>query len=117
MHALQILLLLVFPALAIVAALKDVTSYTIPNWISLALVAAFLARIEGESVWMSADGLSNAERSDTDAAAHASCNHAPSRESARVEGEDYVCLVGYGALMTILEDPALFEQFATMAAT
>ncbi|MBU4434720.1 MAG: prepilin peptidase [bacterium] len=42
MHALQILLLLVFPALAIVAALKDVTSYTIPNWISLALVAAFL---------------------------------------------------------------------------
>jgi prepilin peptidase CpaA len=29
------------PVLAIVAALKDLTSYTIPNWISLALAAAF----------------------------------------------------------------------------
>jgi prepilin peptidase CpaA len=37
----QFALLLVFPALAILAALKDVTSYTIPNWISLALLAAF----------------------------------------------------------------------------
>ncbi len=34
--------LLVFPALAIVAALKDATSYTIPNWISLALLAGFV---------------------------------------------------------------------------
>jgi prepilin peptidase CpaA len=34
-------ILLVFPALAIVAALKDATSYTIPNWISVALLAAF----------------------------------------------------------------------------
>jgi prepilin peptidase CpaA len=42
MHAIQIPLLLIFPALAIVAALKDVTSYTIPNWISLALIAAFV---------------------------------------------------------------------------
>ncbi|HJV43641.1 prepilin peptidase [Caulobacter sp.] len=42
MHVLQISLLLVFPALAIVGALKDLTSYTIPNWISLALVAAFV---------------------------------------------------------------------------
>lgn len=41
MHAIQIPLLMIFPALAIVAALKDVTSYTIPNWISLALIAAF----------------------------------------------------------------------------
>lgn len=32
---------LAFPALVIVAALKDMTSYTIPNWISLALLAAF----------------------------------------------------------------------------
>ena len=31
MQALQILLLLVFPALAIVGALKDLTSYTIPT--------------------------------------------------------------------------------------
>lgn len=37
----QILLSAVFPALTIVAALKDATSFTIPNWISLALVAAF----------------------------------------------------------------------------
>jgi prepilin peptidase CpaA len=42
MQAVQISLLLVFPALAIVGALKDLTSYTIPNWISLALVAAFV---------------------------------------------------------------------------
>ena len=40
-HALQTLLLLVFPALVITAALRDVVSYTIPNWISLALVAGF----------------------------------------------------------------------------
>jgi prepilin peptidase CpaA len=32
----------VFPALVIVAAVKDVTSFTIPNWISLALAAAFV---------------------------------------------------------------------------
>ena len=38
LHALQALLLLVFPALVIIAALKDVTSYTIPNWISAALI-------------------------------------------------------------------------------
>ena len=40
-HAAQTLLLLIFPVLVIAAALRDVTSYTIPNWISLALVAAF----------------------------------------------------------------------------
>jgi prepilin peptidase CpaA len=33
--------LLAFPVLVILAALRDVVSYTIPNWISLALVAAF----------------------------------------------------------------------------
>jgi prepilin peptidase CpaA len=38
---LQTLLVFVFPALVITAALRDVVSYTIPNWISLALVAAF----------------------------------------------------------------------------
>lgn len=42
MQALQIPLLLIFPALAIVGALKDLTSYTIPNWISLSLIAAFV---------------------------------------------------------------------------
>jgi len=40
-HAVQSLLLLIFPILVIAAALRDATSYTIPNWISLALVAAF----------------------------------------------------------------------------
>jgi prepilin peptidase CpaA len=38
---LQAGLALVFPALVITAALKDATSYTIPNWISLGLLAAF----------------------------------------------------------------------------
>lgn len=41
MQFLQAALLLIFPALVIVAALRDVTSYTIPNWISLVLIAAF----------------------------------------------------------------------------
>jgi prepilin peptidase CpaA len=39
---LQILLALAFPALVLTAAFRDLTSYTIPNWISLALVAAFI---------------------------------------------------------------------------
>jgi prepilin peptidase CpaA len=34
--------LLVFPFLALVAAAKDATTYTIPNWISLALLAGFV---------------------------------------------------------------------------
>lgn len=38
---LQAVLLALCPALLIVAALKDATSYTIPNWISLALIVAF----------------------------------------------------------------------------
>lgn len=38
----QSALLLVFPALVLVAALRDLTSYTIPNWISLALIVAFV---------------------------------------------------------------------------
>jgi len=42
-HLLQAALAVIFPALVIVAALKDVTSYTIPNRIPLALVAAFPA--------------------------------------------------------------------------
>ena len=37
-----VLLAAIFPALVIVAAVKDVTSFTIPNWISLALAAAFV---------------------------------------------------------------------------
>jgi prepilin peptidase CpaA len=52
MHTLQLALLLVFPALVVVAALKDVTSYTIPNWISLGLIAAFApaALVSGASL-------------------------------------------------------------------
>lgn len=41
MALVQSALVFVFPALLIVAGLKDLTSYTIPNWISLALIAAF----------------------------------------------------------------------------
>ena len=40
-HALQAAILLAFPALVIVAAIKDLTSYTIPNWIPLAMVVLF----------------------------------------------------------------------------
>jgi prepilin peptidase CpaA len=40
--AIQYLLVLVFPVLVVAAALRDLTSYIIPNWLSLALVAAFL---------------------------------------------------------------------------
>lgn len=42
-HLPYAILLSLFPALVIVAALRDATSYLIPNWISLALVAAFPA--------------------------------------------------------------------------
>ncbi|MDB5494639.1 MAG: pilus assembly protein CpaA [Phenylobacterium sp.] len=41
LHVVQAALVALFPALVIVAALRDVTSYTIPNWLSLALLAAF----------------------------------------------------------------------------
>jgi prepilin peptidase CpaA len=43
-HMLAVLaavLVLAFPALVIVAALRDTVSYTIPNWISLALIGIF----------------------------------------------------------------------------
>lgn len=41
--ALQIALAAVFPLLVVVAALEDLTSFTIPNWISVALTGAFVA--------------------------------------------------------------------------
>lgn len=52
MLALQIPLLMIFPALVITAGLKDATSYTIPNWISLALIVAFIpaAAVSGASL-------------------------------------------------------------------
>ncbi len=40
---LEACLVSLLPILAILAALKDLTSYTIPNWISLALAGAFAA--------------------------------------------------------------------------
>ena len=40
--AVQLLLLSLFPTLVVVAALRDATSMTIPNWISLALLAGYL---------------------------------------------------------------------------
>lgn len=42
LHLIQTALLVVFPALVIVAAMRDAVSFTIPNWISIALAAAFL---------------------------------------------------------------------------
>lgn len=41
MPLLQAALLSLFPALVIVGALRDAVSYTIPNWISVALTLAF----------------------------------------------------------------------------
>lgn len=38
---LQTILVLAFPGLVLFAAVRDVVSYTIPNWISLGLVALF----------------------------------------------------------------------------
>jgi prepilin peptidase CpaA len=43
MDLLLLPLLLVFPVLMAIGAVTDVASLTIPNWISLALLAAFLA--------------------------------------------------------------------------
>ncbi|MDP3660708.1 prepilin peptidase [Phenylobacterium sp.] len=40
--ALQMILVMVFPALVTVGGLRDLTSYIIPNWISITLAAAFL---------------------------------------------------------------------------
>jgi len=42
MSLLQAALLLVFPALVIVGALRDLTSYTIPNWVSGLLILGFV---------------------------------------------------------------------------
>lgn len=51
----QMLPLIVFAGLVVVAGLKDATSYTIPNWISLALLAAFpIAAVVGGIGWAAA---------------------------------------------------------------
>ncbi|OXE35089.1 MAG: pilus assembly protein CpaA [Phenylobacterium zucineum] len=41
MQTLQVVLLTVFPAMVIVAGLRDMVSYTIPNWISFGTLLAF----------------------------------------------------------------------------
>ncbi len=41
LHVLQLTLVLIFPALVVTGGLRDLTSFIIPNWISLALVAGF----------------------------------------------------------------------------
>lgn len=51
------LLAAVFPALVIVAAVKDVTSFTIPNWISLALAGAFIPAAVFGAIGLPAFGL------------------------------------------------------------
>lgn len=56
---LPLLLAVIFPALVIVAAAHDVVSYTIPNWISGALVLAFfpialLAGVDAAQIGLSA---------------------------------------------------------------
>ena len=42
MHLLQTALLILFPILVITGGLRDLVSYIIPNWISAALVLAFV---------------------------------------------------------------------------
>lgn len=42
LHLLQIALLFAFPALVIIGGMRDAVSFTIPNWISVALAAAYL---------------------------------------------------------------------------
>lgn len=42
LHLLQIALLFVFPILVVFGGLRDLSSYIIPNWISAAMVAAFV---------------------------------------------------------------------------
>ena len=55
MSLLAPILIAVFPLLVIVAALKDVTSFIIPNWISIGLVLAFSPAaklLAGCALWM-----------------------------------------------------------------
>lgn len=57
MNSLAALTAAVFPALVIVAAVKDATSFTIPNWISLALIAAFVPAALLAGIGISTAGL------------------------------------------------------------
>lgn len=57
MTFLQAALLLAFPALVIAGALRDATSYTIPNWISGVLILAFFPAAFALGVPLPAIGL------------------------------------------------------------
>ncbi len=52
------LMLLVFAGLVVIAAVRDLTTYTIPNWISLALAAAFVPAAALAGLGWSTIGLS-----------------------------------------------------------
>jgi prepilin peptidase CpaA len=54
---LQAVLVALFPALVIVAALKDAISYTIPNWISLALIGGFVLAVPALGLTVGSLGL------------------------------------------------------------
>lgn len=55
--SIQLILALAFPALVIVAALRDCTTFTIPNWISLALLGAFPVAAIASGLSLSTMGL------------------------------------------------------------
>jgi prepilin peptidase CpaA len=56
-HVLQAALVAVFPAMVIVAGLRDLTSYRIPNWISLALIGGFAVAAPAMGLSMSTVGV------------------------------------------------------------
>jgi prepilin peptidase CpaA len=55
--AIQACLVSLLPILAILAALKDLTSYTIPNWISLAMAGAFVLAAAATALPLQAVGV------------------------------------------------------------
>ena len=57
MNLLQAACLIVFPALVIIAALRDLTTFIIPNWISAALALAFLPAAFAAGLTMNGLGL------------------------------------------------------------
>lgn len=57
MIILQTALLLILPILVICAALRDITSYTIPNWISAALMVGFVAAAPALGLGLPAIGM------------------------------------------------------------
>lgn len=60
MPLVQLLLITLFPALVIVAALKDATSFTIPNWISGVLILGFFVAAPTVGLSLQAIGMHSA---------------------------------------------------------